>query len=457
MRKGAVLGPSIDITEFERRLRGQQPAKASGRDLLEELAWLLHGNEGAAPADPSHEVFAEQAPHRAPSTPPATPTLQATEPPYYHEDDAFESELRGSFDDATSAAAPAQQPYHEAAFQQEAAYHDQNADWSLDESDAYLDFGAQEREEYAAQDEREGGRRFLKLWPWRALVSIAALGIASVGWTFAHRSSSNVTPQEVATTARSGGSAKALPDSSEAPRLEQNVAVLDRNESAPVRNVETGEEQPIDPPVAPKTLPLGAAPLDAAHEPGGGLVLEPRKVKTVSVRPNASGSDNDSAPGVITERVPLNDATALPVNDAQANASADSASTATPKSPPKTAQAPRAAQPTRRRPEKVAVAPENPDINDNHTPAITATSGSSGTFEVQFGEAASEAEARQLMQHIAGKFSSQFGGHHLSYRHAKVDDKKVYQVRLRNLGEESAVGICEKLKSAGRNCFVTGN
>ena len=454
MRKGAVLGPSIDITEFERRLRGQQPAKASGRDLLEELAWLLHGNEGAAPADPYHEVFAEQAPHRAPSTPPATPTVQATEPPYYHEDDAFESELRGSFDDATPVAAPAQQPYHEAAFQQEAAYHDQNADWSLDESDAYLDFGAQEREEYAAQDEREGGRRFPKFRPWHAVATIAALGIASIGWTFAHRSSSNITSQEVATTARSGGSAKALPDSGEAPRLEQDVAILDRNESAPARNFETGEEQPIDPPVAPKTLPLGAGPLDAAHESGDGLVLEPRKVKTVSVRPNANGSDNDSAPGTVTERaLPLNDATALLVNDAQANAPPDSAS----KSPPKTAKAPRAAQPARRRLEKVAVTPENSDVNNNHTPAITATSGSSGTFEVQFGEAASEAEARQLMQHIADKFGSQFGGHHLGYRHAKVDDKRVYQVRLRNLGEESAVGICEKLKSAGRNCFVTGN
>jgi hypothetical protein len=478
MREAAARGPSIDITEFERRLRGQQPAKANERDPLEELARLLHGNEAAAPADPYREVFAEQAPRRAPSAPPAGPTAQATEPPYYHEDDAFEGDLRESFDHAAPAAAPAQQQhyheavyqqeavyhdqnadwsldesqayldygaqehegqyaaapaqqqhYHEAVYQQEAVYHDQNADWSLDESQAYLDYGAQEHEgQYAAgQDGREGGRRFPKFRLWHAVAGIAALGVASIGWTFAHRSGGSITPQEIATIATPDGPAKV---------------------------------PPVDPAAPPKTLRLGIGPVDAPHEPGNGLLpsAEPRKVKTVSVRPDGSVIDNDSAPGADTElALPLTRAAALLVNSAQANAAADSAPTVTPRSQAKTATTPRAAQPARPTPKKVAAALKNPDVNDNDAPATIAASGSGGAFAVQFAAADSEAEARQLMQQIVGKFGSLFVGRHLGYRYAKVGDKTVYRLRVGNLGKESAVGICEKVKSAGGNCFVAGN
>ncbi len=425
MREAAARGPSIDITEFERRLRAPQPDEASGPDPFEELERMLYGDEAAAPADPDDEVFAEWAPHR-PSTPPA-PILRPAKSPY-REDDACDGELRGSLDDTPSAAA--RTGLHD---RREVGDDDQNADWPPDESRAYLDFGEDEQRR-AAQSDRDIGRRLPKVWLWAAAAGVAALGVASFGWTFAHPGGGGATLEKIASIVTPNGRAKMT-------RPEQGAAVPNHNESAPARKVATSEERSVDLPVAPNILPVDAGQVDAPHQPGDSSVLTPRKVKTVSVQPDAGVADNDSAPAFPSGRE-----AALLVNGGEANAAANSARTVTPESPAAPA---RAAQPSRRKAEKVVSAPET------DAPADIAASGDGETFEVRLGSAGTQTEARRLMGQIASKFGSQFGGRALGYRHAKVDEKTVYLVRLRrDLGRESAVDICEKIKSTGGNCIV---
>ncbi len=453
MREATAKGPAIDLTEFERRLRGPQPSNPRAHDPLKELARLLNGNEAAAPADPYRDVFAEEAPHQESSPYRAEPHMRAPQSPaYYQEENDLHADLRGSLDGAAS-----HQRYHEADYQ-EAAYHAQTGEWPVDESQAYLDYGAQDDGEYAsAYEEPRSGRRFPKFRPWHAVAGIAVLGVVSIGWTFAHRSGGSIAPQDLATIAAPEGPAKVPPAASEAPQPEQAATVLDRNENAAVRKVVTSEEQPVDPAVAPKALRLGAGPVDAPHQASSdGLVPapEPRKVKTVSVRPDGSLIANDAVPPAVVAK-PARPAPPPAKVSEQAEVEGG-----TPKIAAKPATTPRAAKPAPK-PAKVATA-EPPAAEDNAAPEAAAPTragagSAGGSFAVQFGAAGSEAEARDMMNKVAGKYGSQLGGHRLGYHHAKVGDKTVYRVRVSGMNKEFAVAICEKVKASGGNCFVATN
>ncbi len=251
----------------------------------------------------------------------------------------------------------------------------------------------------------------------------------------------------------------------EAASPQRGATILDRNESSPVKKVVSHEEQPVDPTAAARVVRLGDGPVDAPHEPapvaGGSLASQPKKVKTVSVRPDGTVIDNDAQAPAIARPAP-----ALPPSRPAAfglnprSTEGLEAPTATPKSPAKPATTPRVAQPPHPKPEKPTtekVAPEQtaaveaPAADDNVPTAGT------GAFAVQFGAAGSEAEARQLMQQVAAKYGAQLGGRRLGYRFAKVGEKLVYRVRAAGVTKEAAVGICEKVKAAGGNCFVAGN
>jgi hypothetical protein len=463
----AKKGPPIDLTEFERRLRGPQPQKASGNDPLKELARLLQGNDAQAPADPYRDVFAEETPYQGSSERPPEPSAGAPQPPHYDQSEAYYGDLRGSYDDvaatAPSDAAPAHQQYYEADHQEAAYYdqsgYDQNADWSLDENQAYLDYGGQYEGDYSGQDEAGSKRRFPKFRPWHVAAGIVALGVASIGWTFAHRSGGSIAPQEVAIIAAPAGPARVPPAANEAPQAEQGLAVLDRSESAAVKTVVTSEEQPVDPAAEPKALRLGAGPVDAPHLAGDGLIPmpEPRKVKTVSIRPDGTVIPNDAVPPAVVAKPPRPAPPPVQVSPEETEVQGG-----TPKIAAKPATTPRAVKPApkpiaakpARKPAQVAVA-EPPAVNDNAAPAETpAPSPSAGSFAVQFGAAGSVDEARGMMTSVVSKYGSHLGGRRLSYHRAKVGDKTVYRVRARGMSKDSAVAICEKVKAAGGNCFV---
>ncbi|MBI1867442.1 MAG: SPOR domain-containing protein [Methylocystis sp.] len=358
-------------------------------------------------------------------------------------------------------------------------HDDSEVDWSFDETQAFIDYGAQPSGDPAtfagAGALPEGGGRRLRVRPWHAVTGIAVIGAVSVGWGLAHRGGG--TPREIATISAPNGPAKVQPKAEAdegAGAPQQGAAVLDRTESALVSKVISHEEQPVDPAAAQRVVSVGAAPVDAPHGlPAfaansaqiNSLAPEPKKVKTVSVRPDGSVIANDSVPPAVTEPAPpaLSAAHGPSGDGAKADgAEADApAHGVTPKIAAKPATTPRPARPAARAKPAKLVSAANPEANDAAGDAPTqpaATDGAAGgAYAVQFGAAGSEAEARQLMQKITAQYSSQLGGRRLGYYRAKVGDKTVYRVRAGVAGKEAAVGICDQVKSAGGSCFVAGN
>jgi hypothetical protein len=457
MREAAARGPSIDITEFERRLRSAEANETpTSPDPLAELARLLHGDEPAPAADdPYKRVFA--ADERRAETPPPSP------PPY--PDQFHAGDLRGSLppshavEDYSSYHYPSDRA-HEAEWQDHATHGDAQY-----QAHDYLDY-ADEPEAYPDYEEEErpkGGfeRIKSKVRAWHAVAGVVVIGAISVGWAFAHRSGV-VAPSEIVTIKAPEGPAKVHPSTvAETPPPQRGATILDRTESAPpVKKVVSQEEQPVDPSAVARVVKLGDGPVDAPHEPAPAPALEPKKVKTVSVRPDGTIIERDAQPPAIARPAPPAspsrgglDANPFSIDDGDA-----SSQSATPKGLAKPATTPRIAQPPRPKPDKPAeVAAVEPNAAEPPAAADAAWAPATGGYAVQFGAAGSEAEARQLVQRITGKYGSQIGGNRVGYRLAKVGEKTVYRVRLGGVSKESAVSICEKVKAAGGNCFVAAN
>ena len=451
MREATARGPSIDISEFERRLRGgeqeETPAKSNSAksDPLAELARLLHGDEAAAAADPYGKVFAEP---------------QSRESSVGHRDkDLFDTaDLRGALPPVSPAAqrqSPADAYY---------AVRAPETDWAHHEHQDYLDYGVEMDEAYDEPPARKGffGSLRDRLRPWHAVVALASIGAVSVGLAVGHRGGV-VAPREVATIKAPEGPAKVQPSTiAEAAAPQRGAAVLDRNQNAPVKKVVSKQEQPVDPAAAMRVVKLGDGPVDAPHEPAPAAAnnpygSEPRRVKTVSVRPDGTVIDNDAPTPAIARPAPANVAPpARPPSLAAKPGAVDPDAeppTVTPKSPAKAVTTPKPAQPPRSLP--AAAAPEQTAAIE--PAAQEAAPAGNGGFAVQFGAAGSEDEARRLIQTVSSKYASQLGGRRLGFRLAKVGEKSVYRVRAAGMSREAAVGVCEKVKASGGSCFVAAN
>lgn len=444
MRNTPVRGPAIDLGEFERRLRGPERRSAGGADPLSELARLMHGDE-AAGADPYSRILAEPRPAHVPaaelrgSYDPA-PAV-AAEPRYYPEQPYEPGPLEPAY--PMEPAYPGEPDYQEA--QQhyaephaEAAYHGAEGGWSDDAQ--YLDYGQADDDEYDPHP--RGLRGWLR--PWHAVVAISLVAVASIGWAFWHRSGSDASRELATITAPEGpvkvkpaaGTETSGPDAG-------GAAVLDRKEPAPVKQIVTNQEQAIDPTVAPRAVQLGNGPVDAPHEPARPTVA-PRKVKTVTVRPDGSRVDDAALPPAVamaTRAAP--DASAAPPLKSGGP---------TPASAAKPATTPKAAKV--KPPAQNLAALEQPAEADVAAPA---SAPSSGGFAVQFGAAGSEAEARALMKTVVAKYGSQLGGLKPTFKMATVGEKTVYRVRVAGMSKDSANAICGRVKAGGGACFVAGN
>lgn len=462
MREATARGPSIDISEFERRLRGgeqpqETPANDSAKsDPLAELARLLHGDETAGAMDPYGKVFAEPQ-RREPSSGHREPSVGQ------RDRDVFDTaELRGALppasppprqsDDRHIARAPAEPEW---------AHHEYQE--HLD----YLDYGVEMDEAYDEPPERRGFFAGLRdrLRPWHAIVALASVGAVSVGLALGHRGGI-VAPRELATIKAPEGPAKVQPAAvAEATAPQRGAAVLDRNQNAPVKKVVSKQEQPMDPAAAMRVVKLGDGPVDAPHEPAvaaNNPYGEPRRVKTVSVRPDGTVIDNDAPTPAIARPAPTNVAPPArpPSLAARPNAIEPAAAeppTATPKSPAKAATTPKLT-PAPRAKQAAAAAPETSEQTAAVEPAAQeAAPAENGGFAVQFGAAGSEDEARRLIQSVSSKYGAQLNGRRLGFRLAKVGEKSVYRVRAAGMSREAAVGVCEKVKASGGSCFVAAN
>ncbi len=451
MRESTVRGPAVDLSEFERRLRGpeRKSAPEEANDPLSELARLMQGEEAIA-ADPYSRILNDpRAPHAAEPAPGLRGSYEAAPPvapaPRHFDEHGLDQHAYVAPYVEPHAEPPqfAETDYPEA----QAAYHGAEGGWNDDAQ--YLDYG-QSSENYDADPSQRGWFR-----PWHAVAAISLLAIGSIGWGFAHRSGVGGT-KEIATINAPEGPVKVKPTAeadSGAPDT-GGAAVLDRKENEPVKQVVTNQEQAVEPTVVPKTVTLGNGPVAAPHEPAPAMP-PPKKVKTVTVRPDGTRVDDAAAlpPAVSKATRP---AAAEPPAGKTATPAAAPAKTTT----PKVAAKPKPLKP----PHKVAAVAPEPD-SAPPAPAEPADAGAEpatapvakGGYAVQFGAAASETEAKAMVKTVSGKYGASLGGHKPSFHMATVAGKTVYRVRVAGVSKDSASAICGKVKASGGNCFIAGN
>jgi hypothetical protein len=205
---------------------------------------------------------------------------------------------------------------------------------------------------------------------------------------------------------------------------------------------------------------VGDAPTPAV-EPVG--VLQPRKVRTMVVRPDgtlvpasaepaapAAPSAGAPTPGLIAVSSPALPASAAPTQEpAQAPliAAVDSpaptiAAAPAPSSPPVEAAPPPAPAADDSAPREVA----------SITPSAPAPAGA---YYVQISSQPSEALAQQSLRNLTGRYSGMIAGRSVGIQSADIPGKGTfYRVRVATASKDEASALCNQLKSAGGNCFV---
>lgn len=349
--------------------------------------------------------------------------------------------------------------------------------------------------EQAAEDEMpelEPRRSRKGLWAAAALI---AVGITGAGAAMLLRGPSAPSDGLPPTIAADQGPTKVEPvNPGGADIPNQNKQIYDRAGEAPAgqTKVVSREEQPIDVQQAARSMPARvvlpgpgsaaasaeanplaqapAAPEPSIAPPEPALTPvppvpglgEPRRVRTVSIRPD--GSPAAAPVAVPSADVPFatGSAPARP-NGNVAASPAQPISTALPQPRPATqpkvqervAMPPAAttpAAPTRlasAAPEPAAPAP---------VPATAAVRSGSGDFAVQLAAPGSEAEARATFAALQRKYPSLLGGQAPIVRKTELaGGKTVYRLRVGPYSREGAAGMCSQLQAAGGQCFIAKN
>ncbi|MFC7398834.1 SPOR domain-containing protein [Chelatococcus sp. GCM10030263] len=218
----------------------------------------------------------------------------------------------------------------------------------------------------------------------------------------------------------------------------------------------------IAPPVisdqtAPAVLPPGAgSPTD--------ILGEPRRVKTVSVRPD--GSIISDAPTPTPEPAPV-----MPADPTPANATPPAAQVAANEP---LAEAPHVAPPAPARPSTraplritppaqrvasaapIAPTPAGPIEVPPARQTNAAPTSTSGNFAVQLAAPSSEKDARELFSSLQRRYAD-LSGYKPFIRKAEVNDRTIYRLRIGPFSREDATSLCTRLQASGGQCFVARN
>jgi len=219
--------------------------------------------------------------------------------------------------------------------------------------------------------------------------------------------------------------------------------------------------------------PAGANPQAANPQAALG---EPRRVRTISVRPdgtiapspgsttvaslppvapNAPAPRPVVAPPVSSQPVSSQPVASEPVSSQPA--SAQPLATAPRAAPPR----PAAPAPTPAPPERVQTAAASPSASASLRPAAApaaAPAATGGGFMVQLGAPGSEAEARSSFASLQRRYADQLAGLSPTIRRADLGNgRTVYRLRVGPFSSEDAAQKCEALKAAGGQCFVARN
>ena len=304
-------------------------------------------------------------------------------------------------------------------------------------------------------------------------------GIAATGMT---------APTILAVTGPSKVQPITAPTDPDAPS--ENSTLLDKKagDGTATAKVVNSVEQPVD--LAQAVKPAATAAPDDARPASASTFPEPKKVRTVTVRPDgtivpnapstaAQGGVSDGAlaslafdprmavppvapdqpaapvaaaetpppvaPAKTTTRVPT---TPQPV--ATADAAPTDGQTVTASTQPKPARTPPKPKPAA---QEAALA--TPDAAA--AAAAAAPSAGGGGYAVQLGAPPSEAEAKDVSARLLKKFAGQLGAYQPAIYKAESGSKTVYRIRVGNLSLADAKGLCSKLQAGGGGCFVVRN
>jgi SPOR domain len=454
--------PMIDLEEFERRLRKPLAANPGDDDPLAELARFVGEPGDPYKEDPYKTMF--------------EPLSRRPAGMLWHgegeERGAHEALIGGDFAAIEAGLLGA-------------ARHESGENLSLSEE---LD-GCEEAEGAERWPNADTARGYREADPpdeeirsRRPLYVMAALivaGLAGIGASFGFKGA-NSSPDEIATISPADGPAKIHPETAAGTEIPgQDTSILGGSSQRPPVAVVNNAEQPADlsaqanvpdaqeanPPRAIAGLATGAAsvpvpapPAQVQPQPSAeplsiADLIEPKKVKTVSVRPDGTLLPNDAPPQVAAPTVPV------PVTRP-----ATAAKAATPKSAARVATTPKPAADANGNPQpprtSVVAKAKRVDLADarGQTPVAGAPQAVPGSFSVQLAAPGTEQEARATEVRLMQKFGAEFAGFHTSIHKAAVGGKPVYRVRLGGFpSRDEAIALCQKVQSGGGNCFVAKN
>lgn len=260
-----------------------------------------------------------------------------------------------------------------------------------------------------------------------------------------------------------GGAPQAPPPPSPGPATQASASQAPT--SAPVQasaNQAPAAKQSADPvPGGAAVVPVPPPPAAEAAASGQSFglsgMLEPKKVKTVIVRPDGTIVSDNTQPAEPAISPPITPAqntasgtTAPAGTDMPSGTAAPSGTDDTGAIPPAAAPKVEAAKPTQvaqAKPRRIAEA--DAEANDTAR-AADQTPG----FSVQLAAPASEAAALKSIAKLQRQFGGELAGRRLKYHRATVGNKSVYRVRVVGLSHAEATALCQKLQAKGGACFV---
>lgn len=220
------------------------------------------------------------------------------------------------------------------------------------------------------------------------------------------------------------------------------------------------EEQPVD--VRSAVTNAGAAPsaAPAAGPNASALIGEPRRVRTVAVRPDGTMAERPAPSGAQAAQQPPTTA-AIPASATPAPPRRPQAETRTTAAPPAPATRPSStggnapdsttgSTSPRSEPRPAARVAAQP-------PAEAPAAAPRGNFVVQFSSSPNEAEAKAKVGQIRQRYAGALNGQSPFVRRAEVNGNATYRVRVGPMSREDASTLCSRVKESGGACIVASN
>ncbi len=490
---------ALDIEEIERQLRrSASQAGPSKSDPLAELARIV-GQD-----DPFRALLAGDKPesHRASN---ADDIFARREPlfdaPHYGQNGAGGYGLHGSLADQETSSSYGYQPVALTAEDEAILHGHQGQHYPAEVHDSGLYY-----DDEPSYGEAES--TFAPVRPQRARKGLLAAGavlaagaLATVG-VLALRPGSPVAPDGNPPVVQAdSGPLKIAPQNPGGIDIpNQNKKIYEPAAPETQTRVVNREEQPIDirqairtapengsgagpvrlSPAAPSTAvaPSGAPSLQGPNTSISGLLGEPRRVRTVSIRPDgtvlpaeANAVQRSAAPPAMMMPAeaprPAPPATAAPPGPQGSVQPSRPRDATSPSALPRTGSGgtlseTQAGAPLQITPDvarlksdsRLAAAPTASMREPTETSA--APTGSPG-FSVQLGVRNTEREARQAFEQFEQRYAGDLSGFSPLILQAEINGKTAYRVRVGPLSRDDATSLCTRLKTSGGQCFVANN